>query len=57
MFNEFEFQIDNFMVYCDSKNLSKKTKASYEQTSHFTSEMNLKSMILAMLKWPTSASI
>ncbi|AEP87291.1 tyrosine-type recombinase/integrase [Bacillus spizizenii] len=32
MFNEFEFQIDNFMIYCDSKNLSKKTKASYEQT-------------------------
>ncbi|KEO83275.1 site-specific integrase [Tumebacillus flagellatus] len=27
----FEFQIDNFMLYCSSKNLSKKTLASYEQ--------------------------
>lgn len=32
MFNEFEFQIDNFMLFCDSKNLSDKTKKSYEQT-------------------------
>ncbi|MGE9877302.1 tyrosine-type recombinase/integrase [Bacillus velezensis] len=32
MFNEFDFQIDNFMMYCDSKSLSRKTKKSYEQT-------------------------
>lgn len=30
--NEFEYQLDNFMLYCDSKNLSRKTLASYEQT-------------------------
>lgn len=29
---EFEFQLDNFMLYCSSKNLSRKTLASYEQT-------------------------
>ncbi|GAB7386845.1 hypothetical protein BSNK01_06810 [Bacillaceae bacterium] len=29
---DFEFQIENFMLYCTSKNLSKKTLASYEQT-------------------------
>lgn len=28
----FEFQLDNFLLYCDSKNLSRKTLASYEQT-------------------------
>jgi integrase/recombinase XerD len=28
----FEFQIENFTLYCTSKNLSKKTLASYEQT-------------------------
>lgn len=28
----FEFQLDNFMLYCESKNLSEKTLASYEQT-------------------------
>lgn len=28
----FEFQIDNFMLYCTSKNLSTKTMKSYEQT-------------------------
>lgn len=27
-----EFQLDNFMLYCSSKNLSRKTLASYEQT-------------------------
>lgn len=27
-----EVQIDNFMLYCTSKNLSKKTLGSYEQT-------------------------
>ena len=27
----FEFQIDNFMLYCTSKNLSRKTLSSYEQ--------------------------
>lgn len=32
LFNEFEFQFDNFMIYCDSKNLSDKTKKSYDQT-------------------------
>lgn len=32
MFSEIELQVDNFMVYCDSKALSRKTKASYEQT-------------------------
>ena len=31
MFNELHFQIDNFMNYCDSKGLRRKTKASYEQ--------------------------
>lgn len=29
---DFEFQLDNFMLYCSSKNLSRKTLASYEQT-------------------------
>lgn len=32
MFTEIDIQIDSFMMYCDSKNLSRKTKASYEQT-------------------------
>jgi site-specific recombinase XerD len=27
-----DIQIDEFMIYCQSKNLSKKTMASYEQT-------------------------
>lgn len=27
-----EYHLDNFMLYCDSKNLSRKTLASYEQT-------------------------
>ena len=27
-----DFMIDEFMFYCDSKNLSKKTMMSYEQT-------------------------
>ncbi|CAM4523184.1 integrase/recombinase XerD [Paenibacillus endophyticus] len=29
---DIEFQLDNFMLYCSSKNLSRKTLASYEQT-------------------------
>lgn len=29
---DFDFQVDNFMLYCSAKNLSKKTLASYEQT-------------------------
>ncbi|OAB44169.1 tyrosine-type recombinase/integrase [Paenibacillus glacialis] len=29
---DLEFQLDNFMLYCSSKNLSRKTLASYEQT-------------------------
>ncbi len=29
---DFEFQLENFMLYCSSKNLSRKTLASYEQT-------------------------
>ncbi|GIM44537.1 hypothetical protein DNHGIG_00860 [Collibacillus ludicampi] len=29
---DIEFQIENFMLYCTSKNLSKKTLASYEQS-------------------------
>jgi integrase/recombinase XerD len=29
---DFEFQVDNFMLFCSSKNLSRKTLASYEQT-------------------------
>ncbi|BCG60074.1 tyrosine-type recombinase/integrase [Paenibacillus sp. URB8-2] len=29
---DFEFQIDNFMLYCTSRNLAKKTLASYEQS-------------------------
>jgi integrase/recombinase XerD len=32
VFSEIMLQVDNFMVYCDSKSLSRKTKASYEQT-------------------------
>ncbi|OMF45542.1 tyrosine-type recombinase/integrase [Paenibacillus amylolyticus] len=30
--NDIEFQLDNFMLYCSSKNLSRKTLSSYEQT-------------------------
>ncbi|WP_281658232.1 tyrosine-type recombinase/integrase [Halobacillus sp. Cin3] len=30
--NNFEFHLDNFMLYCDSKGLSRKTLTSYEQT-------------------------
>ncbi|MBA9088397.1 site-specific recombinase XerD [Fontibacillus solani] len=29
---DFEFQIENFMLYCTSRNLAKKTLSSYEQT-------------------------
>jgi integrase/recombinase XerD len=29
---DIEFQLDNFMLYCSSKNLSRKTLGSYEQT-------------------------
>jgi integrase/recombinase XerD len=29
---DFEFQLENFMLYCSSKNLSKKTMKAYEQT-------------------------
>ena len=29
---KFDYEIDDFMCYCDSKKLSKKTKRSYEQT-------------------------
>lgn len=29
---EFEFQLDNFMLYCTSRNLARKTLSSYEQT-------------------------
>lgn len=29
---DFEFQLDNFMLYCQSRNLARKTLASYEQT-------------------------
>lgn len=32
MLDNFEYQLDNFMLYCDSKNLSDKTLSSYEQT-------------------------
>lgn len=32
MVTDFELQIDNFMLYCDSKALTRKTKASYEQS-------------------------
>ncbi len=32
---DFEFQIDNFMLYCSSRNLAKKTMRSYEQTLKF----------------------
>ncbi|SHH36792.1 tyrosine-type recombinase/integrase [Clostridium grantii] len=32
MLKEIEYQIDNFMYYCENKNLSKKTIASYEAT-------------------------
>ena len=32
MLSDFEFQIENFMLYCTSKNLSVKTLKSYEQT-------------------------
>lgn len=29
---DFELQIDNFMLYCSSENLSTKTLKSYDQT-------------------------
>lgn len=29
---EFEFQLENFMLYCTSRNLARKTLSSYEQT-------------------------
>lgn len=29
---DFEFQLENFMLYCSAKNLSRKTLSSYEQT-------------------------
>lgn len=29
---KFDYEIDDFMTYCSSKNLSKKTMRSYEQT-------------------------
>ncbi len=29
---DYEFQVDGFMLYCTSKNLSRKTLASYEQS-------------------------
>lgn len=29
---DFEFQVENFMLYCTSRNLAKKTLSSYEQT-------------------------
>ncbi len=29
---KFDYEIDDFMIYCTSKNLSKKTMRSYEQT-------------------------
>ena len=29
---KFDYEIDDFMTYCSSKDLSKKTKRSYEQT-------------------------
>ena len=32
LLSDMEFQLDNFMIYCSSKNLSKKTMRSYEQT-------------------------
>ena len=32
MFNEFDYQLDNFMLYCESKNLTRKTMKSYEQS-------------------------
>ncbi|MGD8191528.1 tyrosine-type recombinase/integrase [Brevibacillus ginsengisoli] len=39
---DLEFQIDNFMLYCTSKNLSRKTLASYEQTLKlFAQYMNI----------------
>ena len=30
--NDFEFQLDQFMLHCDAKNLSRKTLKSYEQS-------------------------
>ncbi|OAS85209.1 hypothetical protein A6K24_06800 [Metabacillus litoralis] len=30
--SKIEYHLDNFMLYCDSKNLSRKTLSSYEQT-------------------------
>lgn len=29
---DYEFQVDGFMLYCTSKNLSRKTLASYKQS-------------------------
>lgn len=30
--NDLQMHLDNFLLYCDSKNLSRKTLASYQQT-------------------------
>ncbi|HZK86523.1 MAG TPA: site-specific integrase, partial [Syntrophomonas sp.] len=32
MLSDLEYQIEDFILYCTSKNLSKKTIASYEQS-------------------------
>ena len=44
--NKIEYQLDNFMLYCDSKGLSRKTLGSYEQSLrlfqiYLTNELNI----------------
>jgi len=42
---DYEFQVDGFMLYCTSKNLSRKTLASYEQSLKLFG-------VGARVKWP-----
>ncbi|KQO17487.1 hypothetical protein ASF12_02015 [Paenibacillus sp. Leaf72] len=47
---DFDFQLDNFMLYCSSKNLSRKTLASYEQTLKLFGKYLLEEFQMKMLK-------
>ncbi|WP_107842187.1 tyrosine-type recombinase/integrase [Metasolibacillus meyeri] len=47
---EFDLQLDNFMLYCDAKHLSKKTLKSYEQTltlfrNYLVQELNIEDAV------------
>lgn len=41
---DFDFQIDSFMFYCTSKNLSSKTMKSFEQTISYIINKHLYSI-------------